>query len=289
MVEGDIADLPLASLLAALEHEHSTAVLRVQRGGDQGALYVRDGAIVHATAVGAVGNLAVRQLLTRRDGRFKLTREAVTQPRTVTRPLAEFLSPGRGAAAAHAAVPAAAPEPDYRAVDTALFAELLEVLTRLETDRAKLAEGRVAGADACLLCLAGIVNALVAFALARTRDAAAQPAEVIAKLAPAQPYAQLFEDSGGRLTLDAVLAAIESERGANGERQRMCLAIGDALVDVLAEYAGLVAALFHGSGPRDDWQMTADVFIQDLRTAVQQLDFQDKGDAHGQEMRARGR
>jgi len=289
MVEGDLADLPLASLLAVLEHEHMTAVLRVQRGADQGALYVRDGAIVHATAVGAVGNVAVRQLLTRGGGHFTLSREAVAQPRTVTRSLSEFLSPGRGAAAAHAAAPAAAPEPDYRAADAALFAELLELLTRLEHDRAKLAEGRVAGADACLLTLVGIVNTLVEFTLARRSDAVAQPASVIAKLAPARPYAQLFEDGGGRVTIDAVLAALEGEQDTGGERRRMVLAIADALVDLLAVYARLVAGLLHGSGPRDDWQMTADVFIEDLRNAVQQLDIQDKGDAHGQEMRARRR
>src|SRR5581483_2407789 len=204
------------------------------------------------TVAGSVGNVAVRQLLTISGGRFRLTREAVAQPRTVTRPLAEFFSQNRPAAP-RAAGPAAAPEPDYRAVDTALFAELVEMLTRLEQDRAKLAEGRVDGAAACLLALAGIVNTLAAFALARTRDASAQPAAIVAKLAPSQPYAQLFEERGGTLTLDAVLAAIESEPDANGERQRMCVSIGDALIDVLAEYAGVVAALFHGSGPRDDW------------------------------------
>lgn len=48
MVEGDLVDLTLPSLLHALSAEGSTAVLRVQRGTEQGALYFSEGALVHA-------------------------------------------------------------------------------------------------------------------------------------------------------------------------------------------------------------------------------------------------
>jgi uncharacterized protein DUF4388 len=284
MVEGDLADLPLASLLAVLAHERSTVVLRVQRGVEQGALYLENGELVHAAAGRAIGDQAVRHLLQHAGGRFRLVREPIDQPQTVTRPLAEFLH-HRGSGAANSAA-----EADAAAGDRSLFAEMLELLTRLEQDRARLAEGRVdGGADAALVALAGIVNQLIAFVLARHRDAAAQPVQVLARMAAAQPYAQLFGEEHGRLTIDAVLAALDGEPDATDERRRTLVAIAAALVDVLAEYAALAAALFHASAERDQWRITSDVFIEDLRSAVQQLDSQDKGDGHGQEVRARGR
>ena len=49
MVEGDLLDLTLPSLLQALTREKSTAVLRLQRGtddgADQGTVYFREGAL----------------------------------------------------------------------------------------------------------------------------------------------------------------------------------------------------------------------------------------------------
>ena len=61
MVEGDLIDLTLPSLLQAMSREQSTAVLRLQRDGSQGALYFREGVLVHAHAGDASGWRAIRR------------------------------------------------------------------------------------------------------------------------------------------------------------------------------------------------------------------------------------
>ena len=52
MVEGDLIDLTLPSLLQAMTREKASAVLRLQRGtdegADQGTVYFCEGALVHA-------------------------------------------------------------------------------------------------------------------------------------------------------------------------------------------------------------------------------------------------
>jgi hypothetical protein len=44
--------------------------------------------------------------------------------------------------------------------------------------------------------------------------------------------------------------------------------VGEALVDVLAEYFRIAGALFHAAGERDQWLMTSEVFIEDLRATI---------------------
>ena len=84
MVEGDLVDLTLPSLLQAMGRECSTAVLRLQRGSDQGAMYFSEGVLVHALAGAMTGDEAAYELLGWPDGRFRLARDAAPQPRTVT-------------------------------------------------------------------------------------------------------------------------------------------------------------------------------------------------------------
>jgi uncharacterized protein DUF4388 len=284
VVEGDLADLPIAGLLTILATDRATAVVRIHNGAEQGALYLRDGILVHARVGRTVGDDAVQHLLAAANGgRFRLVREPVAQPQTVTRSLADFLGPAAAAAPAGGAVAT-----DRSGANAALLAELLELLTRLDQDRASLAEGRV-DLNASLPLLSTMVNAMIAFVLSRRRDTGVQPVEVLARMASTQPYAQLFGDDGGRLAIDAVVEAMESEPDFAGERRRMCVSVGDALVDVLSEYCVIVASLFDASAEREEWRITFEVFIADLRSAVQQLDSEGKGDVHGQEMRARGR
>ena len=96
MVEGDLIDLTLPSLLQAMTREKASAVLRLQRGtddgADQGSVFFCEGALVHALAGEAVGDEAMYQLLGWSDGRFRLVRDADKQPRTITAGLANFIT-----------------------------------------------------------------------------------------------------------------------------------------------------------------------------------------------------
>src|SRR5262245_54613803 len=92
MVEGDLVDLSLPSLLDALSKEGSTMTLRLQRGIEQGVLHFSEGTLVHASSGQAVGDTAVHTLLSWDNARFRLVRDPDRQPRTVTRRVSEFLT-----------------------------------------------------------------------------------------------------------------------------------------------------------------------------------------------------
>src|SRR4030095_16933486 len=91
MVEEDIVDLTLPSLLQVMSRECSTAILRVQRGVDHGEMYFAEGVLVHAVAGPITGDEAACELLGWPDGRFRLARDAEPQPRTVTDRLARLV------------------------------------------------------------------------------------------------------------------------------------------------------------------------------------------------------
>src|SRR5215216_532302 len=103
MVEGDLVDLTLPSLLQVMSRECSTAILRLHRGEDNGTMYFAEGVLVHAVAGPVVGDEAACELLGWPDGRFRLARDAEPQPRTITDRLARLVidvdtsRPGTGA------------------------------------------------------------------------------------------------------------------------------------------------------------------------------------------------
>ena len=137
MVEGDLVDLTLPTLLHALATESSTATLRLQHGTEQGELFFSEGALVHAVRGEAVGDDAVLEVLGWTDGRFRITRDPDRQPRTVTRRVTEFLK-GSDRSSSHA-TPSGGNGGGAFNTDEELLTALLTLLTRLEQDRVRLA------------------------------------------------------------------------------------------------------------------------------------------------------
>lgn len=270
MVEGDLLDLTLPSLLTALSEERSTAVLRVQRGPEQGALYFSEGTLVHALAGQSAGDEAVYALLGWRDGRFRLLREPERQPKTITHPLKDFLaSADHPDTPEHGAAARAVPDPD---ADIRLLDELLALLTRLEQDRVRLSEGRFDdGGVPNLLAVAAVVNSLVAFTTGRCSDPNVLPSRVLAQLADTHPYTQLFGDEQERITVATAAAALKGWKGAPADRRRMFQDLCGALIEVLVFYGNTLSTLFHFASEREQWRATFDLFVEDLRTAVQQI------------------
>lgn len=270
MVEGDLVDLTLPSLLNALSQEGSTAVLRVQRGSDQGALYFSEGALVHALAGKTAGDEAVYALLRWHEGRFRLVREPDRQPRTITHPVADFLaSADRAATAGRASTPRPAAE---TGADGRLLDELLGLLTRLEQDRVRIAEARTTdGGVPVLLVVTAVVNSLVAFTTARCSDHNVLPSRVLAQLAETQPYTQLLGEEQERITVATAAAALKGWKGSAADRRRMFQDLCRALIEVLASYGNTLSTFFHHPREREEWRATFDLFVEDLKAAVQQI------------------
>jgi Domain of unknown function (DUF4388) len=272
MVEGDLVDLTLPTLLQALTKEHSTAMLRLHHGDAQGALYFCEGALVHAAAGEVVGDEAVLELLGWADGRFRIVRDAEQQPRTITHGIAEYLSGSdRAPSSGRAAMSTDNGQGDASA-DERLLTELLTLLTRLEQDRVRLAEGRDEnGGVPALLVIATIVNSLVAFVAARCTDPDVLPSRLLARLAETNPYTQLLGEDNERISIAAAAGVLKTWNTGHEDRERLFQDLCRALLDVLTIYCNTANTFFHSSREREEWRATFDIFVDGLWTAVKQI------------------
>jgi len=268
MVEGDLVDLTLPSLLHALSKEGSTAVLRLQRGTDSGSLYFCEGALIHALAGEAIGDAAVGHLLGWSDGRFRLTRDAEEQPRTISPRLAAVLT-GTGSAGAngHASGGTAVRETSG---DELLLNDLLTLLARLEQDKVRLEEGRVEqGGVAALVLVATVVNSMVAAVTSRCSDPAVLPSRVLPRLADEHPYTQMLGEERDRISIVTAAGVLKNWSAGLEERNQLHLELCRALIGVLKFYGQTVSTFFRGSREREEWRTTFGVFVEALSSALQ--------------------
>lgn len=275
MVEGDLLDLTLPSLLQALTREKSSAVLRLQRetedGADQGAVYFREGALVHALNGDAVGDDAMYQLLGWSEGRFRLTRDAEQQPRTVTAKLANFISnadstPSSGGGSRSSSM-------DEVSNDEKLLHDLLTRLTRLEQDKVRLEDGQVEpGAVPALLLVATVVNSMIAIVTARCTDSDMLPSRVLPRLAEQQPYTQLLGEDAERISVATAVGVLKTWNSTREDRQQLFLDLCRALIDVLAFYGNTAGTFFRETREREEWRATFGVFVEGLWAAVRQIE-----------------
>jgi hypothetical protein len=169
------------------------------------------------------------------------------------------------------AEPAPRPTPVVPGGDARLLEELLGMLTELEQERARLAEGRAGQGVPALFLVTGIVNAVIAFVTARCHEKSLLPSRVLARLADTDPYTQLLGEENERITVATAAAALKHWNGSAVDRGRMLQDLCRALVDVLATYGETTTGLFHPSRERDEWREMFGVFVHDLRAAVQQI------------------
>jgi hypothetical protein len=273
MVEGDLIDLTLPSLLQAMTREKASAVLRLQRGtdngADQGSVFFCEGALVHALAGEAVGDEAMYQLLGWSDGRFRLVRDADKQPRTITAGLANFIT-------AESSRPAgglsAAPGKEESG-DEKLLHDLLTGLSRLEQDKVRLEERQIEpGAVPALLLIATVVNSMVAVVTARCTDSDVLPSRVLPRLAEAQPYTQLLGEDQERISVATAVGVLKTWNSTKEDRLQLFKDLCRALLDVLTFYGNTAGTFFREPREREEWRATFGVFVEGLWAAVQQIE-----------------
>ena len=229
MVEGDLVDLTVPTLLHALSCEGSTAVLKVSRGDSQGELFFREGTLVHALSGGRAGDDAVRDLIHWHEGRFRLVRDADRQPHTVTQAVADFLRDRNKTREGEAADVAAGGD-----ADTQLLEALMALLARLEPDRSRLTEGKLEpGGVPALLVLASLVNAVIRFVKARCGDPTVLPSRVLLRMADTQPYTQLLGEQDEEISISTAISVLDALDSVTGDRRRLFHDLAYALLDVL--------------------------------------------------------
>jgi hypothetical protein len=270
MVEGDLLDLTLPSLLQVMSRECSTAILKLQRGTDHGEMYFAEGVLVHATAGGVQGDEAACELLGWPDGRFRLARDAEPQPRTVTDRLARLVIDADTRPASHQQRNGGG---DERSADEQLLHDLLTQLTRLEQDTTRLQEGRVeGGAVAALLLVTAVVNSMVAVVTARCSDPGVRPSQVLPRLAEDHPYTQLLGEERDRISVATAAGVLKSWSNNAESRAQLYLELCRALVDVLVFYGNTASTFFRSSREREEWRATFGLFVDGLTEAIQKVE-----------------
>jgi len=273
MVEGDLLDLTLPSLLQALTREKSSAVLRLQRGtdegADQGSVFFREGALVHALYGDTVGDDAMYQLLGWSEGRFRLTRDADQQPRTVTAKLANFINNADTGPSTSGPMSST----DEGSNDEKLLHDLLTRLSRLEQDKVRLEDGQVEpGAAPALLLIATVVNSMIAVVTQRCTDSDVLPSRVLPRLAEQQPYTQLLGEDAERISVATAVGVMKTWNSTTEDRQQLFLDLCRALIDVLAFYGNTAGTFFRETREREEWRATFGVFVEGLWAAVRQIE-----------------
>jgi hypothetical protein len=273
MVEGDLIDLTLPSLLQAMTREKASAVLRLQRGtddGDQGSVYFCEGALVHALVGESVGDEAMYQLLGWSEGRFRLVRDADKQPRTITAALANFITT---AESNHSTGGLSAATGKEESGDEKLLHDLLTGLSRLEQDKVRLEERQIEpGAVPALMLIATVVNSMVAVVTARCTDSDVLPSRVLPRLAEAQPYTQLLGEDQERISVATAVGVLKTWTSTKEDRLQLFRDLCRALLDVLAFYGNTAGTFFREPREREEWRATFGVFVEGLWTAVQQIE-----------------
>lgn len=269
MVEGDLVDLTLPSLLQAMSRECSTAILRLQREGNSGAMYFAEGVLVHAVTGHVSGDEAACELLGWPDGRFRLARDGEPQPRTITDRLARLV--------VEAEPPSQQRErrsgDSGRSGDEELLHDLLTQLTRLEQDTTRLQEGDVEGGTvAALLLVTSVVNSMVAAVTARCSDPGVRPSHVLPRLAEEHPYTQLLGEDRDRISIATAAGVLKSWNSNTESRSHLYLELCRALLDVLVFYGNTASTFFRSNREREEWRATFSVFVDGLREAIQHVD-----------------
>jgi hypothetical protein len=271
MVEGDLVDLTLPSLLQAMSRECSTAILRLQRGPSHGAMYFAEGVLVHAVAGPVTGDEAACELLGWPDGRFRLARDGEPQPRTITDRLARLVVDADTGRSRDSSVVRSAGE---RSGDEELLHDLLTQLTRLEQDTTRLQDGDVEGGTvAALLVVTSVVNAMVAAVTARCSDPGVLPSHVLPRLAEDHPYTQLLGEERDRISVATAAGVLKGWKDTKESRSQLYLELCRALLDVLVFYGNTASTFFRSNREREEWRATFSLFVDGLREAIQKVEI----------------
>ncbi len=280
-IEGDLKEIDLTSVIQVICTERRRAGLVVRRRGEEGVLFFDEGEIVHATLGPLEGEDAVFQLLSWKDGRFRMTDRVLSPSRTVRRGWNQLLLEGlsrldeerRGDVEAR---------PDFGfgwdddQADVGYEARLAGFLSELEQEMARLGERRVARRPPVALeVLAAMVDRLIEFAEVHTgAGAGALSLDAhLRALGQRYPMARLLTAKDNRLGIETALGLYRTWSRDSNERRATFRELGRGMAEVMRVYLELLAGQFHSRTIAAQWRESYAVFLRDLARAIDHVRF----------------
>lgn len=285
-VEGELKDIDITSVIQVMCTERRQAGLVVRRRGEEGVIFFEHGEIVHATLGPIEGEEAVYQLLSWKDGSFRMTDKVRAPMRTIAMQWSHLLMEGMRKIDEHlrdlgasARPPAAAPERTGRSdreSDAALERDLMLLLSQLEQSMIRLGEERISRRPrAAIETLCGMVNHLIAVAEERLdggeRQLALQP--LLVRAARKFPMARLLTAHHNRLSAQTVANLYTAWSDDPAERAKMFREICRSIEVVTASYLDQFARQCRAPATAEMWRESYGVFLRDLSQAIDRIRF----------------
>ena len=283
-VEGELKDIDITSVIQVLCTERRQAGLVVRRRGEEGVIFFDRGEIVHATLGPIEGEEAVYQLLSWKDGNFRMTDQVRAPVRTIAMQWSHLLMEGMRKIDEHrrdrGVLPmrAAAGFVAWTRVenDAALESELMLLLSQLEQSMTRLGEDKVRKRPrAAIDTLCGMVNHLIGSAEQRLglgeRELALQP--LLAQAARPHPMARLLTVHQNRLSAQTVANLYTAWSDDPAERRQMFREICRSVELVTESYLDLFARQCRSPATAEAWRESYGVFLRDLVLAIDRIRF----------------
>lgn len=284
-VEGDLRDIDITSVIQILCTERRRAGLVLRRRGEEGVLYFEDGEIIHALLGPLEGEEAVYQLLSWRDGNFRITDKVRSPSKSIGLKWSHLLMEGmrkidenrreKWAPANQSSVTEALSWHD-RESDAALESSLMLLLSQVEQVMTRIGERKVRRRPVLALeALCDIVNQLIAFAEehsgAGDRQLALDP--TLSKAGRKHSMARLLTTHMNRLSVQTVVNLYRTWSEDPAERRKMFREICHGMIFISEWYLEVLARQFHAAETADRWRESYSVFIRDLGLAIDRIRF----------------
>lgn len=279
-IEGDLKEIDLTSVIQVICTERRRAGLVVRRRGEEGVIFFDDGDIVHATLGPLEGEEAVFQLLSWKDGSFRMTDRVLSPARSVRRGWNQLLLEGLTKLDEERRDEPGASRPDFgfafdeRQADAGFEGQLALFLSELEQEMVRLGERRIARRPPLVLeVLAAMVNRVVEFAeVHTTADAAALSLDANLRAAGQRfPMARLLTAKDNRLAVDTAESLYRRWAQNSGERRSTYRELGRGMAEVMRVYLELLAGQFHSRTIAEQWRESYAVFLRDLARAIDRV------------------
>lgn len=284
-VEGDLKDISLISILQMVCLEGRNAGLFVTRRGEEGAVFFHDGEIVHAVLGTLQGEDAVYQLVTWKDGFFRMSDQGRVPSKTIGKSWNNLLLEGmkRIDEQRHAATAAtAAPAPIVREVsradtahDEGLEFDLISLLANVEQTLARLDEKKLQRQPSLFVqALSEMVNQVAAFAVNLREDEAKGTSleRLVNEAGDVYPSVRLLLVQQNRLSTKMVENLENGRTGMNIHRPSL-RQVCQGLTLVLQSYFSVFEQCYRTPALREQWGETYNVFIVELKRALAKAPF----------------
>jgi len=281
-IQGNLRDVNLASLIQMLCMDQRRAILNLKRSDiEEGLIYFEHGEIVHALTNSLTGEEAVYHLLSWAEGTFKVNEQVSAPDRTIMMPWNYLLMEGmrlldeQKFGDSVQTKPETALSFEEMEQDRVLEYELILLLSELEQLQARLANIKnTRQTTTALEILTEITNKVIAFTetLPKATNVVTL-SKILTETAKTYSTLRLLQPRNNRLSIEIITMLHISWTGDLVDRRQTFEEIRQGIIVIIEKILAYIIAQFHSNVIVNQWQETSEIFLTELKQAVQGIRF----------------